>query len=851
MRSSTGQRNSILRLLIIASVLALVNPKASGQKYVFGRLDFAAGKTPGSIAVGDFNGDGTADIAVLDVTQKTVMAFLGRPDGTFALRNELATGRTPLSLTVADFNGDRKSDIAVSNYDDHTVSILLGNGDGTFRPRVDYAAGFDPRQIIAVDIDRDGTLDLVTSNGSLSLSVLLGNGDGSFKNHIDFPSAGGAGAGSPGAVAAGDFNGNGRLDLAVPNQNANSVSVLTGNGDGTFGPFVTYETGIGPSAVTSGHFNGDGKLDLAVTNTGFSKGTQANSVSILIGNGDGTFRTHVDQPVGPNPAAIIATDLNHDGKADIITTNANCSGSCLFGSVSILLGEGDGTFRPHTDYGTGTAPSIAVADVNADGTPDLAIAHGNCIFAPCGPASISILLGNGDGTFSGNIKYPTGRNPSSVTSADFRQIGTLDLAVVNQFDNTISLLLGDGRGSFRPQTTVASGLASVYATAVDVNGDDKSDLVTTNGSDTVSILLGNGDGTFRPHVDYGTGSGPKVVITGDFNGDGKLDLAVLNGGQVFGNAVSILLGNGDGTFKPRSDFPAGMSASWVTEGDFNRDGKLDLAVSNNNGAGSVSILFGNGNGTFQAPIAYETAGFPPCVATGDFNGDGKLDLAIPRSGNTAGPLSVLLGNGDGTFRNRVDYPTGVGAGQVIVGDFNGDGRLDLGVISAQFNSVSILIGHGDGTFQDHLDFASGSQPLALTAADLDGDGGLDVVVTAAFPDNAISVLLNRPFIALFPAKLLFVAPAPGVRSATQTLLVSNPSSTPFSISSISVSGDFTETNNCPKSLAPGSSCSVNIAFVPRSIDPRKGVVTITDGAQNSPHTIALSGVTGRQRAVRH
>lgn len=842
----------MLRLLLAAGILLSVGLPVSAQ-YVFGRYDFVAGDSPRAIAAADVDGDGKIDIAVIDVTQRTVAVFLGKPDGTFGTKTVLATGRTPLSLTIADFNRDRKPDIAVSNDDENTVSILLGNGDGTFQPRVDYPVGDAPAQIIAVDVNGDRNLDLVTGNRSLSVSVLLGNGDGSFQRNVDFPTAVGAGLGPVGAVASGDFNGDGRLDLAVPVGNTNMVAVLLGNGDGTFRSFVEYPTGVGPSWVACGDFNGDGRLDLAVTNRGPSNGVLANSVSILLGNGDGTFRAHVDRPVGPDPSEIIAADVDRDGRLDLITANANCETSpCGFGSISVLLGNGDGTFRAHRDFGTGLAPTIAVTEVNGDGAADVAVAHRNCRFFPCGPGSVSILLGNGDGSFSGTDEYATERNPSSVTAADFRRVGILDLIVVNQFADTISYLRGDGHGAFQQQTVLVSGLASIDAAAVDVNGDGNADVVTANGTNTVSVLLGNGNGTFRPHVDYVTGSGPAVVLARDINGDGKLDLAVLNAGSGFGNSVSILLGNGDGTFKARTDSPAGPFANWMAAGDFNGDGKPDLAVSNaGGGAGPLSILLGNGNGTLQAPVAYEAAAFPCCIASGDLNGDGKLDLAIPTSGNTAGPVAVLLGNGDGTFRKPVGYATGFGAGQLIIADLNGDHRLDLAVISSQVNGVSILLGNGDGTFQDHVDFATGTQPLALTAADLDGDGGLDLAVTAAFPDESVAVLRNRPFIALSATRMHFVARAAGIRSAVQTLLVSNVGAAPFSISGISASGEFAQTNTCPPILPPGSSCSVSVTFLPSSIAARVGSLTIMDGAQNSPHTVLLSGVSGRQRAVSH
>jgi hypothetical protein len=824
----------------------IVDSTVLAPTYIFGRADFGVGNLPLSVATGDFNGDGRLDLAVVNATDRTVSILLGKSDGTFGPKADFATGNAPVSVATGDFNGDGKLDLAIVNVNDDTVSILLGNGDGTFQPRVDYATGFSPGQVIIVDLNGDGKLDLVTGNGSLSVSILLGNGDGTFKNHVEFATAPGAGAGAGGAVAAGDFNGDGKLDLAVPAPDVDAVSVLLGNGDGTFQTFVSYETGIRPSSVGTGDFNGDGKLDLAVTNTGFIAGTQLNSVSILLGNGDGTFQTHMDQPVGPTPVAVNISDLNRDGRLDLIVTDQNCSGSpCLFGSISVLLGNGDGTFRAHVDYGTGTFPSVAVGDFNGDGPPDVAIAHGNCIFSPCGPASISILLGNGDGTFPGRVEYPTDKDPGPLTTGDFNGDGKLDLVVASPTAGTISLFLGNGDGTFGPRTDISLGNNLSALVAGDFNGDGKVDLVVSNiFTNTVSILLGKGDGTFQTRVNFATGSGPTSVITGDFNRDGKLDLAVVNAGFGFGNTVSILLGNGDGTFKAHVDFAAGMTATGIAAGDFNNDGKLDLAVTNNNGDGTISILLGNGDGTFQSPIAFPTGFFSQSVATGDFNGDGKLDLAVADStSSTTKTIAVLLGNGDGTFQTHVDYDAGNGARFVTTGDFDGDGDLDLAVVNASFgfDSVSILRGNGDGTFQPRLDYPIGTQPFFLTTGDFNTDGGLDLAVTVGPADRAVSVLLSTPVIALFPTKLTFANQLVGTRSPVQTILLSNPGSTPLKISGIAGSGDFTQSNTCSGTVAVGANCTVSITFAPTAGGTRTGRLTITDNSPSSPQVIGLTG----------
>ena len=242
-----------------------------------------------------------------------------------------------------------------------------------------------------------------------------------------------------------------------------------------------------------------------------------------------------------------------------------------------------------------------------------------------------------------------------------------------------------------------------YALAVgDFNGDGKPDLAVANyAPGTISVLLGNGNGTFQPHVDYATGRYPESVAVADFNRDGKLDLAVANNGS---NTVSILLGNGDGTFQPQVEYAIGNSQIGVAVADFNRDGKLDLVVTNHD---NINVLLGNGDGTFQPAVNYAAGASPGSPAVGDFNRDGKLDLVVANnSNNSTNTVNVLLGNGDGTFQPAVSYSTGPNPTSVAVADFNADGQLDLAVATngnTSNNTVSILLGNGDGNFQANVD----------------------------------------------------------------------------------------------------------------------------------------------------
>jgi len=334
-------------------------------------------------------------------------------------------------------------------------------------------------------------------------------------------------------------------------------------------------------------------------------------------------------------------------------------------------------------------------------------------------------------SFEPQVNYTVGECPQYIATGDFARNGKLDLVSANDCSGNVSVLLGNGDGTFQPQVQDPAGGGDSQAPIVgDYNRDGILDLAVPDGE--FAILLGRGDGTFLPEVSY-PASGGDYGITADFNGDGKLDLAFS------GSGVSVLLGNGDGTFGPGVEYGAGGFSTTVATGDFNRDGKLDLVTSNYDES-TVSVLLGNGDGTFPTHADYATGPYPGGVVVADVNGDGKLDLIVANQG--APSVSVLLGNGDGTFRPKVDYPVTHDAVRVDVGDFNQDGRLDLAV-ATYGPTVDILLGNGDGTFQPPLSFPTGNSPWNALPADFNGDGHLDVA-TGNFGDGTVSVLLQTP-----------------------------------------------------------------------------------------------------------
>jgi len=401
--------------------------------------------------------------------------------------------------------------------------------------------------------------------------------------------------------------------------------------------------------------------------------TQAPGVAPL-DSGNPIFLPVVNYGWGSGPydsASAAIADLNNDGKPDVVVVNLFCNSSCSASSVSVLMGNGDGTFQPAVAYVSGSpgAMSVAIADVNGDGKPDIIVANYY-------DDSIGVLLGNGDGTFQPVLTYASGSTDSTISVAvsDINGDGKPDVVVaVNNCGEEypcrglVNVLLGNGDGTFQPAVTYSSGGNYIASVAIaDVNGDGKPDVIAANlcsdfmpcsGPGSVGVLLGNGDGTFQPAVTYSSGGdyvnyfNSQAVAIADVNGDGKLDVIVTDpaGGPADDGAVGVLLGNGDGTFQPVVIYDSGGSIlSAVAVGDVNEDGKPDLIVANEcptGGScdiGSIGVLLGNGDGTFQPVVTFSTPTYVTSVAVGDVNGDGRPDVVVPSHIGYAGAAGVLM-----------------------------------------------------------------------------------------------------------------------------------------------------------------------------------------------------------------
>jgi hypothetical protein len=644
----------------------------------------------------------------------------------------------------------------LQNLLDDLLTGPLSSGYGAPATPHGQAAG----PIAVADLNGDSALDAVRISGK-AVYVNLGTNPSGWNPHTVYPIPS-----SPLCVIVADVNGDGSPDLIVTAASASTpgdvgaVYLLLNQGDGTFSAATPLNAGAYPQELAAADFNGDGKIDLAVTNL-----TNNPQVSILLGNGDGTFQTPAAYPVSRFPDSLVVADFNGDGKMDVVTT------SSLNGAVSALLGNGDGTLQPavtSTALGKFNLAYLAYSDLNGDGNLDLAVANYN-------RNSVTFLLGRGDGTFQAQREFAIGAGPSSLAllpaQNGFALISADDLTqevrlfmglkssllsgrVVHHLATRVTgVTLADLNGDTIPdviaadQTGVVVALGgptldhpatyplpngSPAAVAVgDLNGDGHPDVVAANpgiafGSQpgALAVLLGNGDGTLAPPQSYSAGMRPVSVALADLNGDGALDAVVGDGGDIqtgAGGAVWVVPGNGDGTFATPASYPTGQFPPiQVSTADVNGDGKADViaAVADHQGGG-VQIFLNNGDGTLQPPINLtftDSVVVPQGFAIGDVNGDGYPDLVVSYSDNIGNfKLAVLLGNGDGTFSDGTAMNDDFGTGAPLLVDLNGDGILDLFLPHCCGDTESThRLGNGDGTFQPPV--YDGNGPDALYAA---------------------------------------------------------------------------------------------------------------------------------------
>jgi hypothetical protein len=736
------------------------------------------------------------------------------------------------------------------------------------------ASGVVLTPALAADFNKDGHVDAIVPDGLYSFVYLQGLGDGSFRSGIDYysePTTAGNGYQTSVGIASGDFNGDGHPDFVLGNsyafgQKEGNITVFLSNGDGTLKPGVSYGSKTFSNFqfqfVAVGDFNGDGKLDIAATDA-INGGVQ-----VFTGNGDGTFTAGSAYPTDSGTYTswgIIAGDFNGDGKTDLAVVN-NTNGGAN-GDVGVLINNGAG-FNPVVNYPT-TAPGteITTADVNLDKHLDLILPLYGTSSTP--GTSVVVLLGKGDGTFPTSKSTTVGNNPYAASIGDLNGDGKPDLAVTIQDQTSshnqgIAVALGNGDGTFQTptlfQTTLQSALFGLpgpgYVKMVDVNQDGYLDLLYTNSTfSTVGVRYGKGDGTFNDPVEYPAGSFASDIAFADVNGDGEPDV-VTSGTKKGFSGVTVLLNTGCCGQPAVTLAPPNLKFGNQTVGITSPQ---QVSTLTNTGYGTLTIdsiaVIGTDRGDFAQSNNCGTS-VPPngsCKITVTFtpSATGARNAAVSITDNAPNSPQMLPLSGVGvlptvifsptklTFADQVIFTTS--AAQPVTLTNTGLGTLLIGKIAAtspfqQTNNCPSSIGPG-GNCTISIRFHPGNKGLFHSA--------VSVKDNAPGSPQKVPLTGTGTFVQLTPAKLNFGTQPVGTRSLPRKITLTNKGDSSVKITDIVITGtdagDFAETNTCGKSVASGASCFIKVTFKPLAKGKRTADVSIYDDGGGSPQEAGLVG----------
>jgi hypothetical protein len=706
---------------------------------------YRSGPETTSAVVVDFDGDGVLDAVTSNVEGGASVAgdlrlLRGKRDGSFGAPEVLASYAVSAGgLAVTDVNGDAVPDVVATLPELDQVVVHLGAGGGGVQPEISSMAGDGCRSLTLGDLNADGIADVVTANlASRTMSLLIGRGDGSFEPPTDLPLADFpsvvSGSVSPRSADLSDVDGDGDLDLLVASWPV-GVNLFMGNGDGTFEPAISVlGDDRNSDSAKFADMNGDGVPDLVTI------GRQDDQLRVFPGVGDGSFGPPCQYSTGPNPDHPVVADLDGDVRLDVVLSDSSSQ------TIQTWLGNGDGTLRPGaTETPASSTTRLAVADLDGDSIPDLV--------RSVGLGYVGVHFGIGDGSFRSHPATPVGDWPQAMAAADLNRDGIPDAVTANDGSDDVTVVLGNGDGTFAPpvsyplSTPPYSDVFQPTRMALgDLDGDHIDDLVLARRKvPETSVLLGVGNGSFLPASTVDLGPHPANVAIGDFDGDGIADLAAANHVYDDEGRLFVALGNGDGSFQPPLRLPLDLIPVDVVAVDVDSDGALDLVTLESFYEATLTVTRGNGDGTFQAPNSVPTLALPLSLTAADLNADAIPDLVATYlyypEATWEEDVVVYLGRGDGSFESLPPISTGRRSSFVEPADMDGDGRIDLVVANVTDDNVSVHLGRGDGTFEPPRYYAAGDAPFRLAVTDANGDGLPDILAADANADE-ISVLLN-------------------------------------------------------------------------------------------------------------